>query len=84
MSTHPLTQAPRPDDTGPDTLIVPGSPEPLSPGRVTIHPDREAGVDELPNNEGNHPHPADDPSRNPERVDMDLDNAEFDEQPNPR
>lgn len=70
----------------PDTLIVPGSPQPLSPGRVTVNPDREAGVDELPNNEVTQPHPDDDAGLDPDlaEMDMDLPNAEFDDQPNPR
>lgn len=93
MSTQPLNDDPR-SDTGssdndssdaenPDTLVVPGSPGPLSPGRVTLHPDREAGVDELPAGEGSQPH-GDEDAGLANLADTDLDNAEFDDQPNPR
>jgi hypothetical protein len=89
MSSQPLDDtfrpdASSPDDVGPDELIVPGSPAPLSPGRVTLNPDREAGADELPNPEGNQPHGDDDAGLDSDLADMDLTNAEFDDQPNPR
>jgi hypothetical protein len=62
----------------------PQGTDPLSPGRTDIHPSDQPGIDELPENEGDvaedeHPTPYE------EGVpDMDPDNAEFDDQPNPR
>ena len=35
---------------------IPTHPEPLSPGRTAGNPEDEPGIDELPNNEGGHPH----------------------------
>lgn len=66
-----------------ETLVVPGSPSPLSPGRVTVNPDDEAGVDELPNDEGAVPHGRDDTGL-ADMNDIDVDNAEMDGEPNPR
>lgn len=65
--------------------IFPGSPDPLSPGRTDLNPDDEPGVDELPDNEGEIPLDSNDESVvEREMVDMDPDNAERDDQPNPR
>lgn len=47
---------------------IPTHPEPLSPGRTTINPEDEPGIDELPDNEG--VRPLDD-----ERVLEETDNA---------
>lgn len=74
-----------PDGIETDKTIAPGSPEPLSPGRTTLHPDDEPGVDELPNNEGQTPLDSNDDARlKPGMTDIDTDNAEMDDQPNPR
>jgi len=64
--------------------LPPGTTDPLSPGRTDLNPSDEPGIDELPENEGNTPA---DGSATPyeEGVpDMDPDNAEMDDQPNPR
>ena len=34
---------------------IPTHPEPLSPGRTTLNPEDEPGIDELPDNEGVRP-----------------------------
>jgi hypothetical protein len=64
---------------------VPASPDPLSPGRTDINPSDRPGIDELPDNEGAVPLDTDDnaPAQE-EMIDVDIDNAEFDDQPNPR
>jgi len=64
---------------------VPASPDPLSPGRTDINPSDRPGVDELPDNEEAVPlHTDDDAPAQEEMTDVDIDNAEFDDQPNPR
>lgn len=58
--------------------------DPLSPGRTDLNPSDETGIDELPNNEIDAP---DDESENTYTdgvPDIDPDNAEMDDQPNPR
>jgi hypothetical protein len=58
--------------------------DPLSPGRTDLNPSDEAGIDELPNNEVDMPK---DESTNPYEdgvPDIDTDNAEMDDHPNPR
>lgn len=63
----------------------PGSPGPLSPGRTSLKPNNEPGVDELPDRESEIPlEPGDETVVDREMADMDLDNAEMDDQPNPR
>lgn len=64
---------------------IPTSPEPLSPGRTDVNPDREPGIDELPDNEGEIPLDTDDEAPLQEDVpDQDVDSAEMDDAPNPR
>lgn len=63
---------------------VPASPDPLSPGRTDINPSDRPGIDELPGNEGAVPLDTDDAQAQEEMIDVDIDNAEFDDQPNPR
>ncbi|MBA1204797.1 hypothetical protein G7009_24075 [Pseudomonas capeferrum] len=64
---------------------VPASPDPLSPGRTDLNPSDRPGVDELPDNEGAIPLDEDDDAlAQEEMTDVDVDNAEFDDQPNPR
>lgn len=59
--------------------------DPLSPGRTDVNPSDKAGVDELPHNEGAIPLETDDDAPvQQEMIDVDVDNAEFDDQPNPR
>lgn len=64
--------------------IAPDSTDPLSPGRTDLDPSDEPGIDELPENEGHIPgSEVEDP--NEEGVpDIDTDNAELDDAPNPR
>jgi len=65
-----------------DGVLIPGSAPPLSPGRTDVNPDDQAGVDELPDNELQVPQ-----DRTPierETPDIDVDNAEVDDAPNPR
>ncbi len=60
-------------------------PDPLSPGRTDLNPSDKPGVDELPDNEGQIPlETNDDAPVEEEMVDVDIDNAELDHQPNPR
>lgn len=64
---------------------IPTDPQPLSPGRTTVHPEDKPGIDELPNNEGAIPLRQDDGTDlDPERVREETDNAERDGQDNPR
>ncbi|RLU04650.1 hypothetical protein CS078_24725 [Pseudomonas prosekii] len=64
---------------------IPTHPEPLSPGRTTVNPEDEPGIDELPNNEGAKPlEQSDGTDLDPERVREETDNAEHDNQINPR
>lgn len=82
MSIDPNTPSQQQNPDSP----MPGQPEPLSPGRVDVDPDDEAGVDELPDNDGNVPLNDEDSDEDldPERVREETDNAERDEQTNPR
>jgi hypothetical protein len=64
---------------------MPTSPDPLSPRRTDLHPSDQPGVDELPDNEGQTPADTDqEASRQQDMPDVDIDNAELDDQPNPR
>jgi hypothetical protein len=64
---------------------VPSSPDPLSPGRTDVNPSDRPGVDELPDNEGAVPLDTDDQAgAQQDMVDVDVDNAEFDDAPDPR
>jgi hypothetical protein len=64
---------------------VPASPDPLSPGRTDLNPSDRPGIDELPDNEGQIPLEQDDDAPlQEEMTDLDVDNAEFDDSPNPR
>jgi len=64
---------------------APFTPDPLSPGRTDLNPSDRPGVDELPDNEGSVPLDTDDDAPvEEEMADVDVDNAEFDDQPNPR
>jgi hypothetical protein len=76
---------PAPDSSGPgdDGVVVPGSPPPIGTGRTDVNPADEAGVDELPDDDGaldtdEHEQLSD------EVPDIDPDNAEVDGVPNPR
>ena len=64
---------------------IPTRPEPLSPGRTTVNPEDEPGIDELPNNEGAIPMDQDDGADlDPERVREETDNAVRDGEMDPR
>ena len=64
---------------------IPTHPEPLSPGRTTVNPEDEPGIDELPDNEGVRPIDEDDVTAiDPERVREETDNAVRDGQIDPR
>lgn len=64
---------------------VPASPDPLSPGRTDLKPSDRPSVDELPDNDGTVPLETNDEApAQEEMADVDIDNAEFDDQPNPR
>lgn len=64
---------------------VPSSPDPLSPGRTDLNPSDQPGVDELPDNDGAVPLDTDDEAAaQQDMTDVDVDNAEFDDAPNPR
>lgn len=64
--------------------LPPTAVPPLSPGRTNLNPSDEPGIDELPGNEGEAPADVS-PTPYEEGVpDMDPDNAELDDQPNPR
>jgi hypothetical protein len=56
---------------------IPTHPEPLSPGRTTINPEDEPGIDELPDNEGARP-------LDEEKVLEESDNAGHDGEMDPR
>jgi len=79
--------ASRAEPAGKDDLVVPGSPPPLGSERTDVSPGSEAGVDELPNNDGATPR-----SRSQAKgdevmsgvPDIDPDSAELDDAPNPR
>ena len=64
---------------------MPTAPDPLSPGRTDLDPSDQPGIDELPDNEGEIPLDTDDDAPvQEEMIDVDVDNAELDDQPNPR
>jgi hypothetical protein len=68
-----------------DGVLIPGSAPPLSPGRTDVNPDDQPGVDELPGNELDSPRDAtDDIPIEREAPDIDVDQAERDDTPNPR
>ncbi len=72
-------------DANDDDVIVPGSPPPLGTERTDVNPGDEAGVDELPRNDGKVPLDSDDEAVLQDEVpDVDIDNAELDDAPNPR
>jgi hypothetical protein len=56
---------------------IPTHPEPLSPGRTTLNPEDEPGIDELPDNEGVRP-------LDEEKVLEETDNAVHDGEMDPR
>jgi len=65
--------------------LPPETPDPLSPGRTDLNPSDQPGIDELPENDGVTPEDEESPTPYEEGVpDMDPDNAEMDDQPNPR
>lgn len=68
-----------------DGVVIPGSAPPLSPGSIDVNPDDQAGVDELPGNEMQRPRDGENgvPTEG-ETPDVDVDNAEMDDAPNPR
>lgn len=63
---------------------MPGEPDPLSPGRTDVNPDREPGINDLPGNEGVRPIDQQQGILDPERVRQETDNAERDDVINPR
>lgn len=69
---------------GDDGVVIPGSAPPLSPGRTDVNPDDQAGVDELPGNELEIPRDRSDDPIERETPDIDVDNAEMDDAPDPR
>lgn len=89
MATRdPLDHSARPTsraNTDDDGIRVPGSPPPLGSERTDVNPGHEAGVDELPANDGQTPASTDEAQRIRSRVpDIDPDNAERTDAPNPR
>jgi hypothetical protein len=80
MNRREGVYAQNPDNTENE---FPGTPRPLSPGRTDVNPDREPGIDELPNNDGELPEESD-VGLDPDLGDLDPDKAEMDDQPNPR
>ena len=70
---------------GKDDVIIPGSPPPLGSERTDVSPGNEAGVDELPDNDGSTPRTYPKSGEVMDGVpDIDPDNAELDDAPNPR
>ena len=70
---------------GPDDVVIPGSPPPLGSERTDVSPGDEAGVDELPGNNGTPPQDNPDEREVMKGVpDVDPDSAELDDAPNPR
>ncbi|GEM_PF-3409261 len=68
-----------------DGVRIPGSPPPVGTGRTDVNPEDEAGVDELPDNDGKTPVIRQNPAVPGEQVpDIDPDQAERDGVPNPR
>ncbi|MHC8407584.1 hypothetical protein [Pseudomonas sp. TMB3-21] len=64
---------------------IPAHPEPLSPGRTTVNPEEEPGIDELPNNEGAIPMDQDDGTDiDRDRIREETNNADRDDVINPR
>lgn len=64
---------------------IPTHPEPLSPGRTTVNPEDEPGIDELPNNEGAIPLDQDDGTDiDRDQIREETDNADRDDVINPR
>jgi len=53
LQSEPLTGTRTESDD--DGVVIPGSAPPLSPGRIDVNPDDQAGVDELPGNEMQRP-----------------------------
>jgi hypothetical protein len=75
----------RAERAGKDDLVIPGSPPPLGSERTDVSPGGEAGVDELPNNDGKTPRADAQDGEAMGRVpDIDPDSAELDDAPNPR
>lgn len=75
---------PKLNDIADGNQFPPEITAPLSPGRTDLTPSDKAGIDELPNNEVD---PPSDESTNLYEngvPDIDPDNAEMDEQLNPR
>ncbi|MEL7559219.1 hypothetical protein [Stutzerimonas chloritidismutans] len=71
----------RAERAGKEDVIIPGSP----PQRTDVSPGSEAGLDELPNNDGTTPR--DNAKRGGEMnnvPDIDPDSAELDDAPKPR
>jgi hypothetical protein len=64
--------------------VPPATPDPLSPGRTDLNPSDEPGIDELPDNDGTLPTDDIDAVDPDDMPDTDPDNAEMDDQPNPR
>lgn len=68
-----------------DGILVPGSAPPLGSERTDVNPGDEAGIDELPHNDGELPLDRDNDAVLEDAVpDIDVDNAELDDAPNPR
>ena len=64
---------------------MPTTPDPLSPRRTDLNPSDRPGVDELPHNEGEIPLDTDEEATRQQNMpDVDVANAELDDQPNPR
>ena len=66
-----------------DGFVAPGSPPPIGTGRTDINPDHEAGLDELPDTD-KPLEPAGHEKLSDQLPDIDPDNAERDDAPNPR
>lgn len=79
--TSKVSASSAPGDEG---VQIPGSTPPLSSGRTDINPSDESGVDELPDNDGKIPKDYNDAVGTEGIPDIDPDNAELDDAPNPR
>ena len=69
---------------GDDGIVIPGSARPLGTERTDVNPNDEAGIDELPNNDADTPQDHDTNGLMEGVPDIDPDNAERDDAPDPR
>lgn len=76
---------PSEEQGGYDPMPTSPDPDPLGPGRTAVKPEKERGIDELPDNEGVRPLDEDDETgMDPERIREETDNAVQDKPMDPR